>query len=369
MNILILNWRDIKNPKAGGAEILTHELSKRLVKQGHSVTQFSSLFYGAKKNEVIEGVKIVRDGHPDLRRLFSSVHFKAIQYYRNGSFGKIDIVLDEVHGIPFFTPLYVKEKKVALICEYAGSLWDIAVAPPFNYLGKFVEKIYPFFYKNVSLITISKSSKKELEQKLFKRNHFSIITPGCSTPTVLNPLKKSKNLSLIFIARLAKSKGVENAIETLKLICEFYPDVVLHIVGRGEANYLSELRNLVKGKKLEKNVIFHGFVSEKEKIRLIDKCHFLIIASEKEGWGLTVHEANARGVPAISYNVDGIRDVLKININGVLTKKNNPGCLAKETLTVFQDKKLYNLMAKQSILERKKYTWEKTTQEFISHLK
>jgi len=60
MKILILNWRDIKNPLSGGAEILTHELSKRLVAEGHVVIQFSSRFDGSKEEEVIDGVRIIR---------------------------------------------------------------------------------------------------------------------------------------------------------------------------------------------------------------------------------------------------------------------------------------------------------------------
>ncbi len=54
MNILILNWRDIKNPSSGGAEILTHEIAKQWVAWGNSVIQFSSLFAGAKSEEIID---------------------------------------------------------------------------------------------------------------------------------------------------------------------------------------------------------------------------------------------------------------------------------------------------------------------------
>jgi|GEM_PF-4102942 len=38
MNILIYNWRDIKNPAAGGAEVFTHENAKRWVEKGNEVT-------------------------------------------------------------------------------------------------------------------------------------------------------------------------------------------------------------------------------------------------------------------------------------------------------------------------------------------
>ncbi len=62
MKILILNWRDIKNPNGGGAEILTHELAKGWVKSGHNVTQFSSSFKGSKPQEIIDKVKFARKG-------------------------------------------------------------------------------------------------------------------------------------------------------------------------------------------------------------------------------------------------------------------------------------------------------------------
>src|SRR3989344_1025890 len=111
MNILILNWRDIKNPKGGGAEILTHEMAKRWAEKGHKVTQFSALFEGGHQEETIDGVKIIRQGHSDLRFLFSSVHFLAYKFYKKNS-NNFDAVIDEVHGIPFFTSLYVNKRKV-----------------------------------------------------------------------------------------------------------------------------------------------------------------------------------------------------------------------------------------------------------------
>ncbi len=109
MRILILNWRDIRNPSSGGAEILTHEIAKRFVKKGHEVILFTSRFLNSKTEEIVDGVKIVRNGHPDVRFMFQSVHFRAYQFYKTESKKKpFDFVIDEVHGLPFFTPWYVK---------------------------------------------------------------------------------------------------------------------------------------------------------------------------------------------------------------------------------------------------------------------
>jgi len=62
MRVLIFNWRDIKNPRAGGAEVYTYEVAKRLVQLGHRVVWFSSAFPAAPNEEELEGIQIIRVG-------------------------------------------------------------------------------------------------------------------------------------------------------------------------------------------------------------------------------------------------------------------------------------------------------------------
>src|SRR3989344_3725339 len=119
MNILILNWRDIGSPHSGGAEILTHEMAKRWIKKAHTVTQFSARFSGARKNDSIDGVRIIREGSAEVRSLSVPVFVAAYFWYRHEEERKYDVVIDEIHGIPFFTPWYVRRPTVALICEVA----------------------------------------------------------------------------------------------------------------------------------------------------------------------------------------------------------------------------------------------------------
>ena len=364
MNILILNWRDIKNPKSGGAEILTHELAKGLVNKGHKVTQFSAKFKGYDASEVIDGVKIIRDGRPDLRHLFSSVHFKAYKYYKSNK-GIFDLIIDEVHGTPFFTPLYVKEKKIALICEVAGDIWDITFNFPFNYFGKLIESIYPKFYKGVKVVTISNSSKKQLHEIGFSEKNISVLSLGCDAPIVESFSNKAKTPTLIFVSRLTKSKGVEDAIRATYEIKKQINDIRLIIVGRGDKEYFNYLKKLTKSLRLGKNITFSGFVTEKEKWKLLENAQILLAPSSKEGWGLTVHEAGSRGTPVVGYNVEGLRDVIIDGKNGILCKKNNYKELAITSVDILKNKKLYNKLQKGSVEERKKFTWERTVNDFI----
>lgn len=368
LNILILNWRDIKNPQSGGAEVLTHEIASRLVKAGNKVTIFSPYFKGAKKKEMIKGVRVIRDGNPDLRSLFSSVHFKAFQLYRKNFFGKIDVVVDEIHGVPFFTPFYVKEKKVVLICEIAGDLWNTAVTFPFNYFGRMLERVYPNFYNKTKIVTISNSTKKEISN-YFNPKNIDIIHPGCSTKISGPRLIKDISPRLIFIARLSKPKGIEEALSAIEILKQEYPNIMLDVVGRGTSQYVKNLKQIIHARKISKNVTLHGFVSEKKKIDLIDRSSILLVSSKKEGWGLTVHEANSRGVPVVGYKVPGLREVIKNNINGLLCKKNTPEELAGLVSLLLKNKNLYVKISKGAIKERKKFTWEKTTEEFLRLIK
>jgi len=70
MNILVLNWQDIKNPLGGGAEVHMHEIFKRVVAMGHTVTLYCSRFPGSSAEEEIDGLRVIREGGRYLFNLY-----------------------------------------------------------------------------------------------------------------------------------------------------------------------------------------------------------------------------------------------------------------------------------------------------------
>ena len=155
MNILIFNWRDPKNPKSGGAELVTMEHARRWAKKGNTTTWFTSSFVGGLQEEVIEGVKFIRRGNE------YTVFIHAFMWYV-ASIQKFDIVIDEIHGLPFFTPLYVRVPKVAFIHELALEIWDHMYPFPVNIIGRFTEQMYFYLYKKIPFWTDAKSVLEEL---------------------------------------------------------------------------------------------------------------------------------------------------------------------------------------------------------------
>ena len=107
MKILIFSWKDIKTPFAGGAEVYTHEISKRLVKNDHEITLVTLRFPNCSNSEIIDGIKILRYGGK------YSFYLKAKSYYRKYlEKENFDIIIDQINTVPFFTPFYVDNKKI-----------------------------------------------------------------------------------------------------------------------------------------------------------------------------------------------------------------------------------------------------------------
>lgn len=372
MNILILNWRDIKNPKSGGAEILTHELARQWVSSGHNVTLFSSEFPGCEKQESLDGVKIIRSGQPDARYLFSSVHFLAYRYYKKKSKEKFDVVIDEVHGLPFFTPWYVKEKKVVLICEVAGKLWT-EMFGSLGILGRLIEKLYLKIYKDLPFLTISQSTKEELMVAGIKEKNITILPMGVTVPTHLKKNKKEKTPTLIFVGRLSKPKGIEDALDAISNLTHStssgqISNLKLWVVGRGEEGYVNFLKDLTRKLNIEDSVKFFGFVSEEKKFELMGRSHVLLAPSIKEGWGLTVPEAACVGTPAIVYNSPGLRDILKDSQFKIITKSNTPVGLAEEVIKLFEKKDFFKKLKKEK-LDMREFDWNRTAFAALKILK
>lgn len=358
MKILILNWRDIKHPLAGGAEISTHEHAKSWVKAGHEVIQFSSRVAGRKTEEIIDRVQIIRRGN------HYTVHLHAFFYYLKYLRGKIDLVIDEFHFIPFFTPLYVKEKKLAFIHETAEEVWFKNQPFPINVVGFLLEPLFFKFYKRVSFITVSESTKKDLIRFGISDRKIKIIHNGVKV--INSGSQKEKIPTLLYLGRLAKDKGTEEAISAFYQIQKEQKDVRLWIVGREESRgYLKKLKDKVKSLSLTRKVIFYNYVSEEKKFELFKRAWALIHPSIKEGWGLTVIEAASQGTPAVAYNIPGLRDSIINGKTGLLTDDKTVTGLTQKIRILFNNPSLCMTLGKNALFWSKKFNWENSTNESL----
>jgi len=352
--ILILNWRDIKNPLAGGAEILTHEMVKQWVTWGHSVVQISAKFAKSKDREIIDGITVIRLG------TWWSVHFFAFLYYFKNLRGKIDIIIDEVHGLPFFAAIYEPRKTVLFACEVAEKIFFHVFPYPVAIIAIILEKIYFKIYKNIPALAISPSTKEDLISRGFNKKDITVLPMGLTVPKGLRKFPKERNPTIIYLSRINKQKGIEDAIESFRIINDYLPNSSLWVVGSGADEYVARVKRGIKDYGLARHVKFFGLVSDTRKFELLSKSHILIFPSIHEGWGLVIAEAGIMGTPSAVYNASGVRDVVRNGERGIMVKKNRPDLLAIAIIHHFKNDKLYKELVSKIKSFEEEMGWKKT---------
>jgi glycosyltransferase involved in cell wall biosynthesis len=361
MTILLFNWRDPKNPKAGGAEIATLNHALGWIDAGHTVLWFSTSFPDAVPYENYKGIHIYRQGNQ------ISVYLRAFLFYQK-MHKKIDIVIDEIHGLPFFTPLYVRKPRIAFINEVANVIWDYMFPFPLSKIGKYTEPLLLQLYKRTPMMTGSQSAKDDLVALGFSPKNITVIHHGLDVHEVADAIKKETKPTCLFVNRLVKMKGIEDVLRSFAIIHKQVPDAQLWIVGKGESHYVEKLKEMAKTLQIQNNAVFFGYVPDKEKYTLLKRAHVLLHASVKEGWGLNVIEAASQGTPTVAYRVGGLIDSIKDGETGLLTKENTPENLASYAVQLLNNKDLYFTLQKHAIAWSKKFSWKDSIKQSIDLL-
>ena len=324
MKILLINWRSIKDPLSGGAEIATLEHTKRWVNQHQANVTWLSPSYDSKiQNEIIDGINFRYIGYPLKRDKLWQIllsypvfYIAVLVFYFKDYRNRVDIVIDQAHGLPYLTPLYVREKIILYIHEVADSIWDKMFPFPISFLGKNIERLLLLFYRNQLVIAGSNSTRHDLLNMGLPEANIKVVEYGVTLPDELPNLPKEENITLVYLNRLVKMKGPERAIDIFAKFKAKHSAAKLWIIGRGDEDYIETLKLKVSELGLQEAIRFYGFVSQEEKFALLNKAHIYINTSYKEGWGLGNIEANSVGTPALAFAVGGNNDSIKNGVSG-----------------------------------------------------
>jgi len=351
MKILIINWRDPLSPLEGGAERFSQKYAEFWASTNNQVFWLTNAFENAPQTENLQGVTYIRlspklDGSLRTYILAYPVYVLKTIWFAHKFIQKqnIDIVIDEIHGLPFFTPLFSKARNILLVCEVAGPIWDKMFPFPINVIGRWLENSIYHMYKQTEIWAISDNTKQNI-QDILPGKKVSVIKLGIDDTklllTKITTIKKTSHPSAVFLARLVKMKGIETALHATATLVEDYPDFILYIIGKGESEYTQHLTVLVEQLNITKNVVFLGRLSELEKFSFLKQAHFLFHPSYKEGFGLTVLEAGLVGTPAIVRSGSSLDALINTGSNGYMfTDDSEIAILFKKSYKNEQYKKL-----------------------------
>ena len=357
-NILVINWQDITHPLGGGAEVHFHEIFKRVVAAGHRVTLLSCLYENAEDEEEIDGIRIVRRGKRDF-----------FNYYVPGAYRelcaqeKFDIVFDDLNKIPFYTPLFVKEPIVAIAHHFFGKSIFLEVSFQYGLYVYLSELFVRYIYRKTPFAVVSNSTRDELKRWGIKADIDLLPNAVDLLRYEVMPDVKSPTPVLGYLGRIKKYKSVDHIIKAMPGILKEMPDVSLKIVGDGDA--LSDLKRLAQALDVEKNIVFTGHVSHEDKVKKINESWLVVNPSSKEGWGLTVIEANACKVPVVAARSPGLVDSVVDGKTGTLYEYGDITQLTRSVVNLLQDEKKRAAFADNARSWVEQWSWNDSAEKAI----
>lgn len=361
MKILWLTWKDHKHPGAGGAEVVSRNLTERLAADGHEVTLLTCGYGGAPSQETIRGVRIIRVGsnrytHP----------MQACAYYIARLRNKFDIVIEEVNAAPYFSVLFGKKAKRFLFYHHLErEVWLHEAKPPISYLGYYV--LEPVATKilgrsGVPLITISESTKHDMASWGFDPKNTHVISEGIE----LKPLTSLKNAppkferpTVLSLGAMRAMKRTLDQVQAFEAAKEQLPYLQMKIAGDASGPYGEHVLDYIRRSKFRSSIQYLGRVSNDIKLDLMRRSHLIGVTSVKEGWGLIVTEAASQGTPSVAYDVHGLRDSIRHDETGIITQP-EPQALASGIVKLMHDSGYYNQLRQAAWQWSKEITFDQS---------
>ncbi len=329
-HIVFFGWRDLRDPRAGGAEYYAHDLLATLARAGFRCTLFVSRAKGQPDREEREYYTVIRKGNRVTCRFHAAAWLA-----RNRD--DVDCVVDELSTLPFLSRLVARDKTVVLVHQLAREVWWFEAPAPIAAVGFALEPLMVQIYRSAPAITVSKSSAASLRE-IGLRGPIEIIENPLEPPVEAASAFVRGRIG--FVGRLTPSKRVDHIVRAFGMLAARWPKAELWIVGGGEERTLASLRALAKRLGCEDRVRFTGHVPGAERDAILASLDCLVMASAREGWGRVVSEAARYGVPSVGYDVYGLRDAIVDGKTGLLVRDQRPEALAVAIERLLEDESL-----------------------------
>ena len=349
------------------------EKCRHLVNNGLNVKVIAPHARGAKKREIINGIKINRF------KYFFPARFQMLAYgagiptnIRTSYLAKLQLPF---FMLAFFVSTIREAKNYDIIhCHWSfAGLIGILAAKLFN--KKIILMMHGaevFVYgdnpllklilKNVDFLISNSTFTAKKTLAVYHSKNFMVIPPGVDIKRFYPKnkrieLRKSLNINdtdlfIFAIGNFIERKGFEYLIEALNIIVsqKGFTHIKLGIGGRGPLR--DKYEKMIKRYSLVDYAIFLGFIKDEDMPSYYTLADIFVLPSivdssgDTEGLGVVLLEANACQTPVIGSRVGGIPDIIKDGINGLLVEPKNPTDLAEKIIKLAHNRKLREQMGK-----------------------
>ncbi len=361
LRVLVLNERDPAHPRAGGAEVHLAELAPRLAERGIALTQLACRFGSAPERERVGALEVRRVAALPL--YYPSAAWHCARATRRGDF---DLVLEVLCKLPFYSPLYAAVPVLCVLHHFLGRTAFRQARWPIAAVVVAAETGVAHAYRSPRFVVGSESSREDLLRRGIAAARIRVIPYGARRAASGAPAAARVRHRIVYLGRLEPYKRVDVLLAAVASLLARFPSLELVIAGRGSDR--ARLERVAAGLHLSAHTRFAGFVSDTERDALLASARVAVQPSEKEGFGLSVIEANAQGVPVVASASPGLRDAVRDGETGFLAPAGDAPRFAEQIAALLADDALHARMSEAARGFAARFDWDAAAQSFAEEL-
>ena len=377
MKILMLTW-EYPPRVVGGIARVVHDLSQRMIKDGHEVTVVTYRDGNTPYYENDKGVEVYRVDnymiHPNnfidwIMQLNFNMIAKATELISKEKFDVIHAhdwlvsyaakTLKHAFNIPVVATIHATEsgrnsgihdetQRYINDSEWMLTYEATEVIVNSNYMKSDIQRLFGLPFEKINVIPngINLNNFTGIERDYDFRRQYAM----------------DNEKIILYVGRLVYEKGIQNLIGAMPKILNNYNDSKLVICGKG--GMIDALRQEVHNLGIDNKVYFAGYCDSK-KVQKMYKCaDVAVFPSTYEPFGIVALEAMLAGVPTVVSDVGGLNEIVEHGVTGMKSYAGNSNSIADSILALLFDQKLCDTVSRNAVKKVKElYNWNKIAQD------
>ena len=379
MKILMLTW-EYPPRVVGGIARVVHDLSKRLIKDGHEVTVVTYRDNaGVPEYENDKGVNVYR---VDNYMIHPNNFIDWIMQLNFNLIAKATEIINKESG---FDVIHAHDWLVTYAAKSLKNAYDIPIVATIHateagrnsgihddtqrYIN---DTEWLLTYEATEVIVNSNFMKNDL-QRLFGLPYDKInVIPNGINLNNFTGIERDYDFRrqyamdnekiILYVGRLVYEKGIQHLIAAMPKILSNYHDAKLVIAGKG--GMIDELKAETSSLGLDNKVYFTGYMDSK-KVQKMYKCaDVAVFPSTYEPFGIVALEAMLAGVPTVVSDVGGLDEIVTHGVDGMKSYAGNSNSIADSVTALLYDHQLATNISKKARQKvKEQFNWEKIAQD------
>ncbi len=363
----------------GGIARVVHDLSHRLIKDGHEVTVVTYKEGNVQDYEDDKGVKVYRVNN----YMINPNNF--IDWIMQLNFNLISKATELINKEGPFDVIHAHDWLVAYAAKTLKDSFKIPVVSTIHAtesgrnsgihdeVQRYINDTeWMLTYESTEVIVNSNFMKSEL-QRLFGLPFEKInVIPNGVNLNLYNGVERDYNFRrqyaadnekiILYVGRLVYEKGIQNLISAMPKVLNNYHDSKLIIAGKG--GMIDELRDEVRRLNIENKVYFTGYLNLTQVTKMYKCADVAVFPSTYEPFGVVALEGMLSGTPVVVSDVGGLNEIVEHRVNGMKSYAGNPNSIADSILELLFNPELCANVAKAAKAKVKsQYNWNKIAQD------